>query len=95
MAWPTPDAGGSRTVEPRTKHRSKRKPRAADARRLARRIEEASAELRAHDAGPRETTSTRLQAMHADKRAMRRDIYADAPQLEGSRTYRTQPRTGS
>lgn len=84
-------AGGSRTVEPRKTHRSKRKRRASDARRLVARIETASALLRSDESDEHEVTQSLLGVLHEEKRAMRRDVYAQAPELEGRPVYRGIP----
>jgi hypothetical protein len=87
--------GGSRMVEPRKAHRSRRKNRASDARRLVRRIDEASAELRASDTLDHESVTARLTAMHRDKRSLRRDVYAEMPSLEGAPVIRNRPSSGA
>ena len=35
--------------------------------------------------------ATELERLHGDKRAMRRDLYAAAPQLEGQPVYKGRP----
>ncbi len=90
---------GSRTVEPPRKRKRKNTPsdRARDARTLVNRIESATEERQqAWSEGdqPKLTayTATELAELHQDKRAMRRAIYAQAPQLEGRPVFRGRPR---
>ena len=87
---------GSRMVEPRRKRKRSPSDRAREARRLVQRIEEAREDRRVAwpDGQPEfaaERQEQRLSELHADKRAMRREIYCDAPELEGRPVYRGQP----
>lgn len=70
--------------------------RAREARRLVQRIDQARADRRiAWPEGQSELAAERqeqrLSDLHSEKRAMRRDIYTTAPQLEGRPVYKGQP----
>lgn len=97
MSDSTPQSG-FRTVKPRKKRKQQDTPsrRAREARRLMQRIEEAREDRRVAwpEGQPEfaaERQERRLDHLHADKRAMRRDIYREAPELEGRPVYRGQP----
>jgi hypothetical protein len=84
-------------VEP-PKRKRKRTPsdRAREARRLADRLEHtARARLAAYSEGDHPTLTERqtydLDVLHADKRAMRREIYATKPVLEGRPVFKGAP----
>lgn len=90
---------GSRMVEPSKRRKRKNPPsdRARDARKLMERIEARTTERheiwQGHDALPMLTArvATDLERLHGDKRTMRRDIYAEAPQLEGRPVFKGVP----
>lgn len=69
--------------------------RARRARRLAERIEGATQERREMrpEATPFyvERLTDQLDELHGDKRQMRRDIYREAPDLEGKPVFKGQP----
>ena len=86
-------------VEPPKRRKRKDTPsdRARDARTLINRIESTTDERhQAWSEGDQPNltayTATELERLHGDKRAMRRDIYAEAPQLEGRPVFRGPPR---
>jgi hypothetical protein len=98
------------TVEPR-KRRRKRSPsdRRREARRLVGRIEDASGERQVARSDGRAVEAQRLTTdlsgpdlgpyspggLYADKRALRREIYAQRPALEGQPIKRVAPRLPS
>lgn len=87
---------GSRMVEPQRKRKRGPSDRRREARRLVERIEQARRDRRvAWPEGQPEFAAEhqeqRLSTLHADKRAMRRDIYREAPELEGHPVFKGQP----
>lgn len=93
---------GSRMVEPRRSRRRSPSDRRREARRIAERIEAASRERVAARSEGRALDAERLTTdllgpdlgpyspggLYGDKRAARREVYQEAPDLEGSPTYR-------
>jgi hypothetical protein len=92
-----PRQWGSRKVEPPRKRRSEKAQRARAARRLAQQLEATAGDRQqAWTEGDEpfltERLSTDLDHLHADKRTMRRDIYREAPELEGRPVHRNPPK---
>jgi hypothetical protein len=85
----SPTAGAPRV----SRRKNSPSDRARRARRLVNRIEGATAEraelwAEGDRAYAVERLSGDLEALHGDKRTMRREIYAKAPQLEGFPVFR-------
>ena len=90
---------GFRMVKPSKRRKQKDTPsrRARDARKLVERIEARTSERheiwQGTDPLPHlaQRVGADLAHLHGEKRAMRRDIYADAPQLEGRPVFKGIP----
>ncbi len=91
---PGPDRWAPQRVEPRRKRRRSPSDLHSRAERLAERTEEARKERRASwgNGGQNESATIRQEKALAksgqDKRALRRDIYKIAPDLEGRPVFR-------
>ena len=92
--------GSPQRVEPRRKRKRSSGERAARAARLVAKMERAQVERRQpwSEGGQSEWAAQRqeekLASLHHDKRVMRRDIYADSPQLEGQPVLKGAPGGG-
>ena len=89
------DTRGFPDGSPKTKKRSPSDLR-REARRLAQRLSEARSERRkSWPSGQSEFATDRQEAklaeLHGDKRALRRDVYARNPKLEGADFRRSHP----
>lgn len=89
---------GFRMVKPPKKRKQQDTPsrRTREARRLAERIETTTAERRdayveTSHPNATEALARNLDDLYRDKRVARRDVYREAPQLEGRPVFKGQP----